>query len=204
MGSVYDLDTLAGIVAERRARGERIIFTNGIFDLLHAGHVSYLQQARALGDLLIVGLNGDDSTRRLKGPARPLTPEDERALVLTALACVDYVTIFADNTAERLVARLQPSMYVKGADYAGDTERTLHRLSAEDLRRVLAGEPSAFPLLADLGRRLPEARVVADYGGEVALLPYLPGHSTTELIQRIVSRYATPADAPQRPRPESR
>lgn len=199
MGEVLDLDALAASIAERRAGGERVIFTNGCFDLLHLGHVSYLRQARELGDLLVIGLNSDDSTRRLKGPARPLTPEGDRAKVLAALACVDYVTIFADNTAERLVARLRPDVYVKGADYAGTAERSLYRLTAADLRRVLVGDAARFPQLAGLGQRLPEARVVAEYGGEVALLPYLPGHSTTELIQRIVSRYAPPADAPQQP-----
>lgn len=199
MGQVLDLDSLADVIGQRRAGGERVVFTNGCFDLLHLGHVTYLQQARGLGDLLVIGLNSDDSTRRLKGPARPLTPQADRAMVLAALACVDYVTIFADNTAERLVAILRPEVYVKGADYASDAERGLYRLTAPDLRRVLDGDATDFPRLAGLGRRLPEARVVAELGGELALLPYLPGHSTTELIQRIVSRYAPPADAPQQP-----
>ncbi|HZU75900.1 MAG TPA: adenylyltransferase/cytidyltransferase family protein [Dehalococcoidia bacterium] len=197
MGRVLSLDELAEVAAERTGHGERAVFTNGCFDLLHLGHVTYLQQARDLGDFLIVGLNSDDSTRRLKGPRRPLTPQGDRAEVLAALACVDYVTIFDDNTAEPLVARLRPAVYVKGADYAGETGRGSYRLDATALRRLLADDGGEYPALAGLGARLPEARTVAEYGGELALLPYLPGHSTTELIQRIVSRYASPADAPQ-------
>lgn len=198
-GRILDLDPLAAVIEDRRSRGARVVFTNGCFDLLHVGHVTYLQQARDLGDLLVIGLNSDESTRRLKGPARPLTPEGDRAKVLAALACVDYVTIFADNTAERLVARLRPEIYVKGGDYAGPGERGLYRLAGPDLRSALAESGTGLPQLAGLAQRLPEARVVAEYGGEVALLPYLPGHSTTELIQRIVSRYAPPPDAPQQP-----
>jgi D-glycero-beta-D-manno-heptose 1-phosphate adenylyltransferase len=195
MGEIVDRAELARIVAGRQARGGRAVCTNGIFDLLHLGHVTYLQQARALGDLLVVCLNSDDSARRLKGPSRPITPQGERAEVLAALACIDYVTIFGENTAESLVAALRPAIYVKGADYAGgSTERIC--LDAGALRRALAGEPGTPPALIGLGARLPEAAVVAGYGGALALLPYLPGHSTTELLQRIVSRYApTPETA---------
>jgi D-beta-D-heptose 7-phosphate kinase/D-beta-D-heptose 1-phosphate adenosyltransferase len=189
MGEIVDRAALAGIVAERQARGARAVCTNGIFDLLHLGHVTYLQQARALGDLLVVCLNSDDSTRRLKGPSRPITPQDERAEVLAALACIDYVTIFGENTAGSLVAALRPAIYVKGADYAGGSTAPIS-LDAEALRRALAGAPGTPPALVGLGARLPEAAVVGDYGGMLALLPYLPGHSTTDLIQRIVSRYA--------------
>ncbi len=189
MGEIVDRATLAGIVAERQARGAHAVCTNGIFDLLHLGHVTYLQQARTLGDLLVVCLNSDESARHLKGPSRPITPQGERAEVLAALACIDYVTIFGENTAESLVAVLRPAIYVKGADYAGGSTEPIF-LDAEALRRALAGAPGAPPALVGLGSRLPEAAVVADYGGALTLLPYLPGHSTTELIQRIVSRYA--------------
>jgi rfaE bifunctional protein nucleotidyltransferase chain/domain len=101
-----------------RARGERIVFTNGVFDLLHRGHVEYLEEARGLGDRLVVGLNGDASVRRLKGPERPLVPEDERAAVLGALEAVDLVVRFDDDTPERLIREVRPDLLVKGGDWA--------------------------------------------------------------------------------------
>ena len=100
-----------------RKQSQVIVFTNGCFDLLHPGHVAYLEAARALGDVLIVAVNSDRSVRALKGPTRPITPEDDRARVLAALACVDCVTVFDDDTAERLLCNLQPDVYVKGGDY---------------------------------------------------------------------------------------
>ena len=107
-------------VRERRARGQRIVFTNGVFDLLHPGHLRYLQQARALGDALIVGVNSDRSVRANKGPSRPVTPEAERAEVLSALACVDAAVIFDEETPSQLIATLQPDVLAKGADWAED------------------------------------------------------------------------------------
>ena len=191
MGTVTPRDLLARQLAPARAKGARVVFTNGVFDLLHLGHLRYLRQARSLGDLLVVGLNSDTSARRLKGPARPLVPQDERAELLAALDCVDYVTIFDEATAEATLALLQPDIYVKGADYAAEAERQQDTLlDAEKLRQALASDPG-------LGERLPEARVVADYGGSLALLAYLPGHSTSALIERIVARYGpivSPAD----------
>ncbi|WIG61726.1 MAG: D-glycero-beta-D-manno-heptose 1-phosphate adenylyltransferase/ D-glycero-beta-D-manno-heptose-7-phosphate kinase [Ktedonobacterales bacterium] len=193
MGQVLPFDHLREVVAQRQAKGERAVLTNGIFDLLHFGHLRYLQAARALGDFLVVAVNSDDSTRALKGPARPLVAEDERAELLSGLACVDYVTIFRENTASAVIAALRPAIYAKGADYAGDANRTRdYRLTAEALRLVLAGDTADYPELARLATRLPEAPTVAGYGGSLALLRYLPGHSTTELIQRILSRYSTP------------
>jgi|SRR5579871_584441 D-beta-D-heptose 7-phosphate kinase/D-beta-D-heptose 1-phosphate adenosyltransferase len=189
MGQVIAEDALAQVVAERQQHGERAAFTNGCFDLLHLGHVTYLRRARDLGDFLIVAVNSDDSARRLKGLRRPLVPQGERAEVLAALANVDYVTIFADNTAGRLIERLRPAIYVKGADYAGDEQRGDYRLSSTTLQRLLSGDSSDYPELATLAERLPEAQVVAGYGGELALLSYLPGHSTTELIEQILRRY---------------
>ena len=100
MGAVIPREQLHALLAPLRARGARIVFTNGVFDLLHLGHLRYLQQARTLGDLLVVGVNSDESTRHLKGPQRPLVPEAERAELLAALDCVDYVTIFGEQTAE--------------------------------------------------------------------------------------------------------
>ena len=152
---------LAAEVQRRQAMGERGVFTNGCFDLLHLGHVRYLEEARALGDFLILGLNSDESTRQLKGPGRPLVPERERAEILAALTCIDYVTIFDEPTAEPLVELLRPAIYVKGGDYA----------NAETMQPDLS--------------RLPEAQVVMNYGGTVRLIPYLSHHSTTELIRKI-------------------
>ncbi|HEY0155601.1 MAG TPA: D-glycero-beta-D-manno-heptose 1-phosphate adenylyltransferase [Longimicrobium sp.] len=100
-----------------RPRSERVVFTNGCFDVLHRGHVEYLESARGLGDLLVVGLNTDDSVRRLKGPSRPVNPEDDRAYVLAGLAAVDYVTFFAEDTPRDLIIALLPDVLVKGGDY---------------------------------------------------------------------------------------
>jgi len=190
VGAALSRDALAALVADRQHTGKLAVFTNGVFDLLHLGHVTYLQRARALGDFLVVGLNSDASTRRLKGPRRPLVPEDERAAVLAALACVDAVTIFDEPTAVPLLAVLRPAVYVKGADYAGGADQRDYLLAPDELRRVLAGETIAYPELAGLAERLPEARTVAEYGGSLALLAYLPFHSTTELVERILRAYA--------------
>ncbi len=190
---VLDRPEVARVVAERQAAGERGVFTNGVFDLLHLGHVTYLRQARALGDFLVVGVNGDASTRRLKGPKRPLVPARERAALLAALACVDYVTIFDEPTAVATVAALRPAIYVKGGDYAGAGHDRPVFVTAEALRRMLEGDPPARPALAGLAERLPEARTIAAYGGSLALMRYVPDHSTTDLIERIVERYGEPA-----------
>jgi D-glycero-beta-D-manno-heptose 1-phosphate adenylyltransferase len=152
---------LAHEVARRQARGERCVFTNGCFDLLHLGHVRYLQDARALGDFLVLGLNGDESVRQLKGASRPLVPENERAEILVALSCIDYVTIFSEITATALLELLRPALYVKGGDYACSQ----------------SGAANQKPL--------PEAPTVLAYGGAIHLIPYIPGHSTTELIAAI-------------------
>ena len=101
-----------------QARGGTVVFTNGVFDLLHTGHVRYLQAARALGDVLIVGVNSDRSVRAIKGPERPVTPEPERAEILLALACVDAVVVFDDDTPQRIIGEVQPDVLVKGADWA--------------------------------------------------------------------------------------
>jgi D-glycero-beta-D-manno-heptose 1-phosphate adenylyltransferase len=188
---VIERERLAGLLASKREQGQRqrIVFTNGVFDLLHLGHLRYLRQARRLGDLLVVGVNSDESTRQLKGPQRPLVPEAERAELLAALDCVDYVTTFGERTAETTLALLQPEVYVKGADYAEGANRQQDTLlDAEELRRALAKDPGPV-------ERLPEASIVADYGGSLALLAYLPGHSTSDLIDRIVARYGPDADA---------
>ena len=108
------------LVARRRARGKAIVFTNGVFDLLHPGHLRYLQQARALGDLLIVGVNSDRSVKANKGEGRPITPEAERVEILEALEAVDAVVVFDEGTPHAVIATLQPDILVKGADWAED------------------------------------------------------------------------------------
>ncbi|MCE5286368.1 MAG: D-glycero-beta-D-manno-heptose 1-phosphate adenylyltransferase [Pelosinus sp.] len=110
-------DNLTTTVQKLKAAGKRIVFTNGCFDILHAGHVRYLAAAKELGDCLIVGLNSDSSVQALKGPTRPINAEDDRAEVLAALAAVDYVVIFSERTAENLIETIRPTIYVKGGDY---------------------------------------------------------------------------------------
>ena len=117
---VLTREAAAAAIRRARAEGRTVVFTNGVFDLLHPGHVRYLTQARALGDTLIVGLNADDSVRRNKGPARPITPQAERAEILAALECVDAVVIFPEDTPADIVRALQPDVLVKGADWPAD------------------------------------------------------------------------------------
>ncbi|MFO8174986.1 MAG: D-glycero-beta-D-manno-heptose 1-phosphate adenylyltransferase [Longimicrobiales bacterium] len=136
-----------------RPRRVRLVFTNGCFDILHRGHVEYLYEARALGDVLVVGVNTDASVERLKGPGRPVVPQGDRALVLAALESVDAVTLFHEDTPRELLAALLPDILVKGGDY-----------SPEEI----------------VGRREVEGA-----GGEVKVIPYILGRSTTGLIHRI-------------------
>ena len=107
--------------AALREAGQQVVFTNGCFDILHAGHVRYLNEARAQGDCLVLGLNSDESVRRLKGPERPINSELDRAEVVGALKSVDYVVLFGEQTAESLIAKVRPAVYVKGGDYTLDT-----------------------------------------------------------------------------------
>jgi D-beta-D-heptose 7-phosphate kinase/D-beta-D-heptose 1-phosphate adenosyltransferase len=136
-----------------RAGGVRLVFTNGVFDLLHVGHVRYLAQARALGDALVVAINSDRSVRELKGPDRPVFDQAERAEILAALRCVDYVVVFDDISPRGLIGKLLPDVLVKGGDYQIDE---IH------------------------GREEVEAA-----GGKVIPLPFVPGASTTSLLDRM-------------------
>jgi rfaE bifunctional protein nucleotidyltransferase chain/domain len=154
--AVDDATDTASIIASVRARGGTVVAAGGCFDLLHAGHVSYLEAARSLGDCLVVCINSDDSTRRLKGPGRPLVPESDRAAVLRSLSCVDAVEVFDEDTPVPLLGRLRPDIFAKGGDYA----------------------------LTDL----PEAALLASWGGQAVVLPYLDGRSTTALMKEAVRR----------------
>jgi glycerol-3-phosphate cytidylyltransferase len=150
------MDTdIAAICRQLKASGKKIVFTNGCFDIIHAGHVRYLRQAKNLGDCLIVGLNSDSSVKKLKGEDRPINNECDRAEVLGELKAVDYVVIFEELTAEKIIAALKPDIYAKGGDYTPQS--------------------------------LPEAPVVAAYGGEIKILPFVDGKSTTGIINKIKS-----------------
>jgi rfaE bifunctional protein nucleotidyltransferase chain/domain len=120
MSRVLDAAALDAFVRGARAAGRRIAFTNGVFDILHPGHLRYLRAARGHGDLLVVGLNSDASVRRNKGPARPITAQDERGEILAALDCVDAVSIFEEDTPAEIIRRVQPDVLVKGADWPAD------------------------------------------------------------------------------------
>ena len=118
---ILDSDTIAARADSLRAEGRELVLTNGCFDLLHVGHVRYLQSARALGDALVVAINGDASVRSLKGDGRPLNSEADRAEVIAALECVDFVVVFPEVRVTRLLEKIRPSIYVKGGDYTPDT-----------------------------------------------------------------------------------
>lgn len=117
MGQVRTFDTIEAALAPLRSQGKKIVFTNGVFDLLHIGHVRYLQEARSLGDALVIGVNADASVKRLKGPTRPIQNENDRAEILAALACVDFTVIFTEDTPENLIHKVRPDVLVKGGDW---------------------------------------------------------------------------------------
>lgn len=146
---------LAAWREKQRRAGKLLVVTNGCFDLLHAGHAAYLEAARNLGGALLVGVNADASVRQLKGPARPLNPQDDRALVLAALACVDAVCIFPEVTAEQFLSLAEPDIYAKGGD------NTLDTINQE------------------------ERHLVEKMGGRVVIVPGAPGRSTTGLAEKI-------------------
>lgn len=117
MGKLVSLKELAHIRMDLKSSGKRVVFTNGCFDLLHRGHVDYLSNAKALGDVLIVGINSDESVKRIKGEGRPIVEEDDRAHIVAALASVDYVCLFGEDTPQEIIAQLVPDILVKGADW---------------------------------------------------------------------------------------
>jgi D-beta-D-heptose 7-phosphate kinase/D-beta-D-heptose 1-phosphate adenosyltransferase len=120
MGNVVSRDDLVRLRQQMKGEGRTVVFTNGCFDIVHRGHVEYLQKAKALGDVLIVALNTDASVKRIKGPERPIVPQDDRAVVLAALRCVDYVCLFDEDTPYELLKAIEPDVLVKGADWPPD------------------------------------------------------------------------------------
>lgn len=154
-GRLVDVGTLAQVRDEMEAAGQRLVFTNGCFDLLHAGHVRYLRQARGLGEALAVGLNSDRSVRELKGEGRPVNAEEDRAEVLAALGCVDYVVIFDGKRATDVLSTVRPHLYAKGGDYTPDSLDPEERAALEKA------------------------------GTEIRILPLVPGRSTTSTLGRI-------------------
>lgn len=150
-------DALSKISRELNARGKRIVFTNGCFDILHVGHIRYLEKARSLGDVLVVGLNSDRSVRTIKGPERPILPEQERAEILSGLWCVDYIILFDEPTPLELITSIKPHVLVKGGDWTKETT---------------------------VGKE-----VVENSGGEVVILPFVEGSSTTNIIETIIKRH---------------
>src|SRR6266566_4639976 len=152
---IITLDELREKSERMRSGGKRVVATNGCFDILHVGHVRYLAAARKLGDVLVVGLNGDRSVRQLKGEGRPVTPEQDRAEVLAALESVEYVTIFPELRATNFLRAAQPLIYAKGGDYTADTL-----------------DPS-------------ERAVLAKLGAKIEIIPFEKGYSTSQLLTRI-------------------
>ena len=152
---IIDIQKLAERGKELRTGGKKLVATNGCFDLLHLGHVRYLQAARALGDALVVGLNGDQSVRELKGPGRPINDEKTRAEMLAALECVDLVAIFSEVRATRFLEMAAPAIYAKGGDYSSET------LNAE------------------------ERAILQKLGAEIRIIPFEDGYSTSGLLARL-------------------
>ncbi len=160
MGEIVSLQEAARVREKLRAEGKTIVLTNGHFDILHVGHVDCLQRAKALGDVLIVGLNSDASTRLLKGEKRPIVPQEERAQLLAALGCVDYVVIFEETTAERLLVALKPEVYAKGGDWAIE-ELPEAKVAAEHDIRI-----EILPRLPNRSTTDIIGTILARYGGD--------------------------------------
>jgi len=150
---IKTVDQIAAIAAEAKKNGRSVVFTNGCFDLLHRGHVHILRQAKAAGDLLIVGMNSDRSVKSIKGPARPILPEIDRVELIAAMEMVDYVVLFDEPDPYQLIATIKPNVLAKGGDWSSD--------------------------------KIVGADIVERDGGRVAVIPYLKGFSTTEIIERI-------------------
>ena len=135
---------IAQLVKQLKAAGNTVVFANGCFDLLHAGHIRYLEAARALGDALVVGLNSDSSVRALKGEGRPILDQDERAEILTALGCVDYLVVFDDPTVDELLLDLKPHIHAKGSDYSEESVPERQTVLGYGGEIAIVGGPKAF------------------------------------------------------------
>jgi D-beta-D-heptose 7-phosphate kinase/D-beta-D-heptose 1-phosphate adenosyltransferase len=157
LSKILTVADLAPILTQARGSGKTVVFTNGCFDLLHVGHVRYLGAARGLGDLLVVGLNSDRSVMAIKGPKRPLTGESERAEVLAALACVDFVTLFEEPDPLALILALKPDVLVKGGDWPED------RIIGADAVRAAGGRVVRIPLVAGAGTSAIIERILERY-----------------------------------------
>ena len=157
-GKRVDLETMVAERERLRAAGRRVVFTNGCFDILHLGHVQYLTFARRQGDVLVIGLNSDASVRRNKGPKRPIVPEDERAALLLALRCVDYVVLFDEETPERLIGRLVPDVLVKGRDWA-------HFVAGREVVEAAGGRVVLADLVPGRSTTGTIERILEVYGG---------------------------------------
>ena len=155
---VKEKEELRKVLEEAKSKGKRIVFTNGCFDLLHIGHLRYLEKAKALGDILVAGVNSDLSVQRLKGQERPIFPLAERMEILSGFECVDYVTSFDESTPLELISFFKPHVLVKGGDWTKETT---------------------------VGKE-----VVEGLGGEVVILPFVEGNSTTNIIETVLQRYA--------------
>jgi rfaE bifunctional protein nucleotidyltransferase chain/domain len=158
VGGTKILDRLMGAEVRDRHPGKTIVFTNGCFDILHAGHVRYLAAAKQLGDILVVGLNGDTSVKELKGPGRPLNSAADRAEVMSALLAVDYVIIFEEKRVDKLLRQVRPAVYAKGGDYS-----------------VASLDPEELAALKEIGAK-------------VEILPLVPGKSTSKLVEALARR----------------
>ena len=161
MAAVLSVDEAGRLASGWRAAGKRLVLANGCFDLLHVGHVRYLQAARALGDALVVGLNGDASVRRLKGPGRPVMPAVERAELVAAVSGVDAVVVFEEDSADALIARLRPDVHAKGTDYTEQSVPERATAAAVGAAVAIAGDPkshSTRDLIATILARFGETR----------------------------------------------
>ena len=150
---ILSKETAAKLIEELKLQGKKVVFTNGCFDILHVGHLRYLNEAKKQGDILIVGVNSDSSVRQLKGEGRPINNEIDRAEMLSGLKAVDFTVIFEELTPIETLEKLKPSIHVKGGDY-----------KKEDL---------------------PETKIVESYGGEVRILSFVEGKSTTNIVKKI-------------------
>jgi glycerol-3-phosphate cytidylyltransferase len=153
---IVSIEELVKVIEFLKAKNKKIVFTNGCFDILHAGHMKLLNEAKSFGDILIVGLNSDGSVKRIKGDSRPINSQERRAEALSGIGCIDYVVIFEENTPCEIISQIKPDIHVKGGDYDS------HNYA-----------------------KMPEAEIVHKYGGEVKIVKLVEGQSTTAIINKM-------------------